>query len=106
LLHRAVHNLIDNAMRHGVEATRVVFDQRMTDEGSLIIGIEDDGIGILPEDKERIFLKGYGRNHGMGLFLIRQILSITGMTIEEVGEYGNGARFEITVPFESYRFRI
>lgn len=105
LMERAVYNLIDNSIKHGVEVTKVVFDQRMIEDGSLIIGVEDDGIGIPPEDKERIFGKGYGKNHGLGLFLIREILNITGMTICEVGEYGNGARFEITVPFESYRFK-
>jgi hypothetical protein len=34
----------------------------------------------------------------MGLFLSREILSITGITIRETGEPGNGARFEMLVP--------
>jgi hypothetical protein len=38
------------------------------------------------------------------LFLIREILSITGITIDENGEPGRGARFEITVPNGTYRF--
>lgn len=104
LLDRAFHNLIDNSVKHGVEVDKVVIDQRIAEDGSLILSLEDDGVGVPPEEKARIFNKGYGRNHGQGLFLVREILSITGMSIVEVGRYGEGARFEITVPPESYRF--
>jgi hypothetical protein len=37
------------------------------------------------------------------LFLIREVLAITGITIAETGMPGNGARFEIHVPKEAYR---
>jgi len=40
----------------------------------------------------------------MGLFLSREILSITGITIKEAGEPGKGARFEMTVPKGAWRF--
>ena len=39
----------------------------------------------------------------MGLFLVREILAITGITITETGTYGSGARFEIVVPKTGYR---
>ncbi|MEI7856811.1 MAG: ATP-binding protein, partial [Methanomicrobiales archaeon] len=64
----------------------------------LIIICEDDGDGVPAEDKERIFGRGFGKNTGLGLALSREILDITGITIIETGEPGNGARFEITVP--------
>jgi len=48
--------------------------------------------------KDKIFEKGVGRNTGFGLFLAREILSITGIKILETGEEGKGARFEIIVP--------
>ena len=41
---------------------------------------------------------------GMELFLVREILSITGITISETGKYGEGACFEIFVPKRDYRF--
>jgi signal transduction histidine kinase len=66
--------------------------------------IEDDGSGIAIGDKERIFTKGFGKNTGFGLFLVREILSITGMNISETGFPGKGARFEIQIPSEDYRF--
>jgi signal transduction histidine kinase len=44
------------------------------------------------------------RREGMGLFLVREILSITGITIKETGAPQKGTRFEITVPREAHRF--
>jgi signal transduction histidine kinase len=57
------------------------------------------------KDKERIFAKGFGKNTGFGLFLVREILAITGLTISETGFPGKGARFEIRMTPENYRFK-
>ncbi len=65
---------------------------------------EDNGGGIDQETKKHLFKRGYGKNTGYGLFLIREILAITGILIEETGESGKGARFEIKVPKGAYRF--
>jgi len=43
------------------------------------------------------------RNTGMGLFLSREILSITGITLRETGKPGEGARFGMTVSKGAYR---
>jgi len=51
-----------------------------------------------------IFDRGFRQHTGSGLFLCREILSITGITITENGTPGKGARFEITVPKGAYRF--
>ena len=64
---------------------------------------EDNGIGIPAAEKEKIFERGYGKNTGLGLFLAREILAITDMTIRETGTEGTGARFEIHVPENAYR---
>jgi signal transduction histidine kinase len=69
----------------------------------LVIIVKDNGVGIAPEEKEKIFEKGYGKNTGFGLFLAREILAITGITIRKTGYAGVGARFEITVPREMWR---
>ena len=71
---------------------------------NLFIIVEDDGNGVRIEDKNQIFSKGFGRHTGLGLFLSREILSITGITITENGEPGKGARFEIVVPKCMWRF--
>jgi signal transduction histidine kinase len=54
--------------------------------------------------KEMIFERRSAEKKGLGLFLAREILGITGMTIKETGEPGKGARFEITIPEGAYRF--
>ena len=102
LIARVFPNLIENAVQYGGRITTV----RLSSEkrhGDLVIVCEDDGEGILPEEKEKIFARGYGRNTGLGLFLSREILSITGITITENGVPGKGARFEIVVPHKAYR---
>ena len=60
-------------------------------------------MGVPPQDKPQIFAKGFGRDSGLGLFLIREILSITKISIQETGDYGKGARFEMLIPKEMYR---
>ena len=71
--------------------------------GNCIIVVEDNGIGVPEHDKEHIFGRGVGKHTGLGLFLVREILAITGITIRETGEPGKSARFEITVPPGAYR---
>lgn len=102
LIEKAIFNLIDNALRYGLTLTTIRFRIEYQGDTPVII-CEDDGIGIRPENKERIFTYGYGTNTGMGLFLVREILGITGIGIRESGEPKKGARFEIRVPPEAYR---
>jgi signal transduction histidine kinase len=103
LLEKVFFNLVDNSLRHGEKVTRIRFYYRETPDGLTIV-IEDDGIGIPLNAKERIFKREYYRNTGYGLFLASEILSITGLVIKETGEPGKGARFEIHVPPGSFRF--
>ena len=98
LLEKVFYNLVDNVLRHGQNATAVSVSCVPTGEGGLTIVWEDNGEGVADDDKERIFDRKYGKNTGMGLFLAREILSITGITIRECGTEGEGARFELTVP--------
>jgi signal transduction histidine kinase len=83
--------------------TEISLDYQETEEGLLLV-LQDNGVGILAEEKQKIFERGYGRNTGLGLFLVREILSITGITIRENGTEGEGARFEMLIPKGSYRF--
>lgn len=98
LLEKVFYNLIDNALRYGGDTmTMIRFSYLHQGEDLMIIG-EDDGAGISAEDKIRLFTRGFGKHTGLGLFLSREILSITGITIQETGIPGKGARFEILVP--------
>ncbi len=103
LLSSVFYNLLENTVRHGKTVTTV----RVTavpDGGGARIVWEDDGIGIPGAHKERIFERGFGSHTGLGLFLVQEILSITGMGIRETGTPGRGARFEILVPEGCARF--
>jgi len=102
LLERVFYNLIDNSIRHGGDIS-VISLTVIPSTFSLLIRYEDDGSGIVPEEKEQIFQKGFGKNTGFGMFLIHEILSITSIEIRETGRFGTGARFEITVPEGKFR---
>jgi len=103
MLERVFFNIFENAIRHGKRVTEIAVRCERAPDGLVIIA-EDDGVGIPPEEKEKIFDKGYGKNTGFGLFLAKEILAITGITIRETGYMGIGARFEITVPKGAYQF--
>ena len=106
LFEKVFYNLIDNALRYGGAGMKTIrFSSEESDPGLTII-CEDDGVGISAEDKKRLFTRGFGKNTGLGLFLSREILSITGITITENGTPGKGARFEIMVPKGAYRMNL
>jgi PAS domain S-box-containing protein len=104
LLIRVFYNLFDNARQHGGNVTRITVAYRRSDTGLNII-VADNGTGISMEDKLHLFEHGFGKNTGLGLFLSREILSITCITIRETGMPGEGARFEIAVPEGAFRSR-
>ena len=64
--------------------------------------VTDNGIGVPASRKDRIF-EYSGKDTGFNLFLSREILSITGISIKETGNEGTGARFEITLPTNTWR---
>ncbi len=101
LFPRVVYNLVENAARHG--AGRVSFSAAEADGGRLTLVVEDDGAGVADDEKERIFERGHGRNTGLGLYLAREILGITGASIAEEGVPGAGARFVVNFPPGAWR---
>lgn len=103
LLEKVLFILIENVVRHGQTATEIVFRYDETEHG-IILTFEDNGVGVLDEEKEYIFERGYGEKKGLDMFLAREILSITGISISESGIYGNGARFLLSIPKGGYRF--
>lgn len=102
LIQKVFFNLMDNAVRHGQKISIIRFSIQKGN-GSNALVCEDDGNGIPSAEKERIFERGYGQNTGLGLFLSREILSITGITIKEEGKSGHGARFVMIIPVNEFR---
>lgn len=103
LCEKAIFNLFENAVRHGEHVTEIHVSFHETENQGVLV-IEDDGVGIAGDMKENIFNHGIGKNNGFGLFLVREIFDITGISITETGTEGKGARFEIAVPAGRYRF--
>ena len=104
LLEKAVYNIIENSLRHGVCTTEIRISFSVGGGNIGILTFSDNGVGVNAEDKEMIFESGFAKNTGLGLFLVREIVEITGMTIRECGTYGEGARFEITIPSGSWKW--
>ena len=104
LFDKVFYNLIENALAYGGDQlTTIRISTRESDSGLMIV-CEDNGAGISEPDKKRLFERGYGKHTGLGLYLSREILLITGITITENSRPGSGARFEITVPKGAWRF--
>lgn len=103
LLENVFYEMMKNVIQHGSGADMVTLKYRRERDGITVL-VEDNGPGIPFEEKEMIFEQQYSNKPGLGLFLAREILSITGISIKEAGEIGKGSRFEIIVPEGKYRF--
>ncbi|MEI6840701.1 MAG: HAMP domain-containing sensor histidine kinase, partial [Methanomicrobiales archaeon] len=102
LLPKVFYNLLENAVRYGEHVSTVCFSSRESVQGLTLV-CEDNGAGVDAESKKHLFQQGFGKHTGFGLYLMREILGITDITIKETGEPGNGARFEMTVPEGMWR---
>ncbi|PWR76255.1 PAS domain S-box protein [Methanospirillum stamsii] len=102
MLEKVLYNLVDNSVRHGERVTDITLSYKKNGD-NLVLRYEDNGIGIDEKDKKNIFTKGFGKNTGLGLFLIREILSLTNITITEHGEKDTGVRFDMKIPSGTFR---
>jgi PAS domain S-box-containing protein len=102
LLEKVFYNLVENSLRHGENVTAISIRAEENDAGMDLI-IRDNGAGIPADAKEKIFRREYFKNTGFGLFLTREILAITGLSITENGTPGSGARFVIHAPRGTFR---
>jgi PAS domain S-box-containing protein len=103
LLEKVFFNLIENALKYGGGQMTAIRVTSAKEKDALVLSVEDNGGGIPESDKQQLFTRGFGKNTGLGLYLCREILSITGIAITEDGEPGKGARFRIRVPGGSFR---
>jgi len=102
---KVFYNLLENALRHGGEHLSAIrVSTEFPETGELLVLFEDNGAGVPEGEKERIFSCGYGRHTGLGLAISREILAITGISLRETGREGSGARFEIRIPKEAWRW--
>jgi K+-sensing histidine kinase KdpD len=103
-LMKVFFNLTDNMIRFGLSTNTIYVSSKESEDG-LDVYFEGEGKGIPADQKEIIFQHGYGDTNGFGLFLAREILAITGITVKETGDTEKKVRFELRIPRRAYRFR-
>ena len=99
-------NLIGNAVKFSPKGGEIRIKMMRT-EGAVVFTIEDDGPGIVPGDEERIFTKfyqsesSYGmEGNGLGLALVRQIVEMSGGSVDVRNLEVGGCRFTVRLPLE------
>lgn len=106
LLMTAFRNLIDNAIRYSPEGTKVGVGLRSR-EGLAQISVTDQGVGITPEEQERVFERFYridsARSRqtggtGLGLSIVKHVVSNHGGEVTVWSQAGQGSTFTVRLP--------
>lgn len=99
-------NLIGNAVKFSPKSGEIRIKMMRT-EGAVVFTIEDDGPGIVPGDEEHIFTKFYQsesshgmEGNGLGLALVRQIVEMSGGSVDVQNLEVGGCRFTVRLPLE------
>lgn len=102
-MRQVIWNLVKNAVQASPHRGTVLIRTGLDPEGRAYLEIADQGPGIGPTQRERLFDMFYsGRSHGvgLGLALVKQIVDQHGGEIEILDGDGAGACFRITLPLE------
>ena len=101
-----VSNLISNAIRYNKRLGKVWINAH-NENGYMILRVRDTGIGVAPEEQEKIFNRFYrvdkGRSRetggtGLGLSIVKHIVNYYGGSIELRSKLGNGSEFIVRIP--------
>ena len=107
LLRHILSNLLSNALKYSPPDSKVYFKLAEWD-GEAIFHIQDQGIGITPEDQERLFEPFYrGQNAseipgtGLGLAIVKRATDLHRGTILVTSEPGSGTTFTVKLPLNA-----
>ena len=106
LIGRVLQNLVDNALKYSPEGSNVEVTARFEAQQQMVeVSVHDQGTGISPEAKSRLFQKfssgGKERGTGLGLAFCRTVIEAHGGTIwADSGDNGKGATFSFTLPLD------
>ena len=99
---RVVINLVDNAIEATDKKGRVVISTEFDrPQGRVRLGVADDGPGIAPEDRERLFVPHFStkrRGSGLGLAIVSRIVQEHQGVIRVEENAPKGARFVVELP--------
>jgi signal transduction histidine kinase len=107
---QALANLVDNAIKYSGDR-RVLRVEAALRDGHLVVAVADEGMGIPPEEQERIFEKFYRigrsetqgrRGSGVGLALVRHIMDAHGGRVTVESQPGRGSRFTLWFPLPDH----
>lgn len=104
-LHRLALNLMENAIRHTPAGTHV-HGRVAVDDDDVVLTVEDDGPGVAPELRDRVFerfVRGHGDrgiSSGLGLSIVRAVAESHGGAVE-LQDALPGARFVVRLPRSS-----
>lgn len=105
----ALENLVTNAVKYSGDGKKVMVEVHATDE-LVSIAVIDQGIGIAAKDHQRIFERFFRVDRarsrttggvGLGLSIVRHVVSNHGGTVSVVSEEGRGSTFTIVLPRET-----
>jgi signal transduction histidine kinase len=106
---QAVLNLLDNAAKYS-GPSKFVAVRLYADPNNLVLEVEDRGLGIALEERDKIFEQFYRGSrstakggYGLGLFLVKHIMDAHGGRIELDSEPGRGSRFRLLFPIPCTR---
>ncbi len=111
LLYSIVYNLCDNAIKYNRTGGKVDVHMEKKD-GTVILSVSDTGIGIPPDEQERIFERFYRADKsrskevggtGLGLSIVKHAAMIHHAAIEVNSTVGNGTVITISFPNDSGR---
>lgn len=107
LVHRAIANLIDNAIKYSPERTSVIIST-ILEADFLRVVVEDRGYGVPPIEQEKIWQKFYRvardgqdkeeESTGLGLSLVKEVIEQHGGEVGVESKVGQGSRFSFTLP--------
>lgn len=105
LLQRAVYNLLQNAYKYGKPGGHITVTLREAGHGAAL-SVADDGIGIAPEDQEKIWQRFWQADpsrsedggSGLGLSMVQEIAAFHGGRATVDSTPGQGSTFTITLP--------
>jgi two-component system OmpR family sensor kinase len=102
---QAMMNLVRNAVEHTQPGGRIALGSALQN-GSARLWVSDDGPGVPPDERARIFERftrgsyAAGDGHGLGLAIVRAVAEAHGGRVELVPRRSPGATFAITIPVE------
>ena len=99
---QVITNLVENAVRHGDGTVSVEVRPTEGDDERVTVVVQDQGEGIAPDIRRRVFTKfwksGRRGGSGLGMYIVHGLTVAQGGTIEIGDAEGGGARIELTWP--------